>query len=226
VRAIIKKPARRYTPGRSQNRETAVSQYFVVHPQNPQARLLARASEIVAAGVLVVYPTDTTYALGCQIGDKAALERIRQIRRLDKDHHFTLTCRDLSEIATYARVNDQSFRILKQLTPGPFTFLLPATREVPRRLVHPKKKTIGLRVPDYPIALGLLEALGSPMMTTTLRLPGDETALTDPEEIRERVSGQVDAIIDGGTCGIEPTTVVDLTGAAPVVVRQGAGTFH
>jgi tRNA threonylcarbamoyl adenosine modification protein (Sua5/YciO/YrdC/YwlC family) len=203
-----------------------VSQYFVIHPDNPQPRLLARAAEIVAGGGLVAYPTDTTYALGCQIGDKAALDRIRQIRRLDKDHHFTLTCRDLSEIATYARVDDSSFRILKRLTPGPFTFLLPATREVPRRLVHPKKKTIGLRVPDHPIALGLLGALGKPMMTTTLRLPGDLAALTDPEEVRDRLGGQLDAIIDGGRCGIEPTTVVDLTGAVPVVERQGLGVFE
>jgi tRNA threonylcarbamoyl adenosine modification protein (Sua5/YciO/YrdC/YwlC family) len=200
-----------------------LSQYFVIHPSNPQARLLARAAEIVAGGGLVAYPTDTTYALGCQIGDKGALERIRQIRRLDKNHHFTLACRDLSEIATYARVNDASFRLLKQLTPGPFTFLLPATKEVPRRLVHPKKKTIGLRVPDHPIALGLLAALGASMTTTTLRLPGDETPLTQPEEIRDRLGSQVDAIIDGGACGIEPTTVVDLTGPVAEVIRQGLG---
>lgn len=203
-----------------------MSQYFVIHPDNPQPRLLARAAEIVAGGGLVAYPTDTTYALGCQIGDKAALDRIRQIRRLDKDHHFTLTCRDLSEIATYARVDDASFRILKRLTPGPFTFLLPATREVPRRLVHPKKKTIGLRVPDHPIALGLLGALGTPMMTTTLQLPGDMSPLADPEEVRDRLGGQVDAIVDGGGCGIEPTTVVDLTGGVPVVERQGLGVFE
>lgn len=210
----------------SRNEERDVSQYLVIHPSSPQGRLLSRAAEIVVGGGLVVYPTDTTYALGCQIGDKGALERIRMIRRLDKHHHFTLTCRDLSEIATYARVDDASFRILKQLTPGPFTFLLPATREVPRRLVHPKKKTIGLRVPDHPIALGLLEALGAPMMTTTLRLPGDDTPMTDPEDIRDRLDGQVDVIIDGGACGIEPTTVVDLTGSVPEVVRQGLGRFE
>lgn len=202
-----------------------MSQYFTIHPENPQPRLLKRAAEIVAEGGLVVYPTDTTYALGCQIGDKGALERIRQIRRLDKHHHFTLACRDLSELATYARVADASFRILKQLTPGPFTFLLPATREVPRRLIHPKKKTIGLRIPDNPIALGLLEALGAPMMTTTMLLPGHLHPLADPEEIRDRLQSSVDAIIDGGHCGVEPTTVLDLTDAVPEVVREGLGEF-
>jgi len=202
-----------------------LSQYFAIHPSHPQQRLLARAAEIISAGGLVVYPTDTTYALGCQIGDKAALERIRQIRRLDKHHHFTLACRDLSEIATYARVSDVNFRILKQLTPGPFTFLLPATREVPRRLVHVKKKTIGLRIPAHPIALGLLEALGEPMMTTTMLLPGDLRPLADPEEIRQRLERSVDLIIDGGSCGEASTTVVDLTGPEPQVVREGLGEF-
>jgi tRNA threonylcarbamoyl adenosine modification protein (Sua5/YciO/YrdC/YwlC family) len=202
-----------------------LSQYFSIHPANPQARLLARAAEIVSAGGLVVYPTDTTYALGCQIGDKAALERIRQIRRLDKHHHFTLACRDLSEIATYARVSDGNFRLLKQLTPGPFTFLLTASREVPRRLVHAKKKTIGLRIPGHPVALGLLEALGAPMMTTTMRLPDDPLPLSDPEEIRDRLERQVDLIIDSGSCGITATTVVDLTGDRPEVVREGLGEF-
>ncbi|MEQ8859242.1 MAG: L-threonylcarbamoyladenylate synthase [Pseudomonadales bacterium] len=202
-----------------------MSQYFAIHPQNPQARLVSRAAEIVRSGGLVVYPTDTTYALGCQIGDKNALERIRQIRRLDKGHHFTLACRDLSEIATYARVSDASFRLLKQLTPGPFTFLLPATREVPRRLVHAKKKTIGIRIPDHPIALALLEALDVPMMTTTMKLPGDPLPLADAEEIRERVQGSVDLVIDGGGCGLESTTVLDLTGNQPEVVRQGLGRY-
>lgn len=202
-----------------------MSQYFAIHPTHPQPRLLKRAAEIVAAGGLLVYPTDTTYALGCQIGDKAALERIRQIRRLDKHHHFTLACRDLSEIAAYARVSDQDFRILKQLTPGPYTFLLTATREVPRRLVHAKKKTIGIRVPEHPIAQGLLEILEMPMMTTTMQLPGDLTPLGDPEEIRERLESAVDAIIDGGSCGLVPTTVLDLTGNQPEVIRQGVGEF-
>ncbi|MFU8813966.1 MAG: L-threonylcarbamoyladenylate synthase [Pseudomonadales bacterium] len=202
-----------------------MSQYFAIHPDNPQPRLLARAVDIINGGGLVVYPTDTTYALGCQIGDKAALERIRQIRRLDKHHHFTLACRDLSEIANYARVSDVNFRILKQLTPGPFTFLLPATREVPRRLVHVKKKTIGLRIPGHPVALGLLEALGAPMMTTTMQLPDDLLPLADPEEIRERLEHSVDLIIDSGGCGEASTTVVDLTGPQPQVVRQGLGEF-
>jgi len=202
-----------------------VSQFFSVHPTHPQQRLLSRAAEIVAAGGLVVYPTDTTYALGCQIGDKQALERIRLIRRLDDRHHFTLTCRDLSEIAIYARVNDANYRILKHYTPGPFTFLLPATREVPKRLVHPKRRTIGLRVPDHPIALGLLEALGGPMMTTTMQLPEDAFPLNDPEDVRDRIGNAVDVIIDGGTCGLEPTTVVDLTGDVPQVIRSGLGEF-
>ena len=200
-----------------------MSQIFSVHPTHPQQRLLSQAAEIVARGGLVVYPTDTTYALGCHIGDKNALERVRKIRRLDKNHDLTLICRDLSVLGTYARVDNVAYRILKRLTPGPYTFLLPATREVPRRLVHPKKKTIGLRVPDNPIALGLLDALGEPMMTTTMQLPGDELPLADPEEIRERLEHQVDLVIDGGIGGIEPTTVVDLTVSGGEVVRQGAG---
>jgi tRNA threonylcarbamoyl adenosine modification protein (Sua5/YciO/YrdC/YwlC family) len=202
-----------------------VSQFFAVHPTHPQQRLIARAAEIIAAGGLAVYPTDTTYALGCHIGDKSALDRIRQIRRLDEGHHFTLACRDLSEIAVYARVDNSGFRLLKQLTPGPYTFLLPATRETPRRLVHPKRKTIGLRVPEHPIAQALLATLGEPMMTTTMQLPGDELPLSDPEEIRDRLGKLVDVIIDGGACGVLPTTIIDLTGAAPELVRQGQGEF-
>lgn len=202
-----------------------MTQYFSIHPTHPQQRLLARAADIIRNGGLVVYPTEATYALGCQIGDKDALERIRALRRLDKQHHFTLTCRDLSEIATYARVSDPSFRLLKQLTPGPFTFLLPATREVPRRLVHPKKKTIGIRVPDHAIARGLLEELAAPLMSTTMLLPGDLAPSGDPEDLRERLGSQVDLIIDGGGCGIVPTTVLDLTGAQPQVIRQGLGEF-
>ena len=202
-----------------------MSQFFSVHPTHPQQRLLNQAAEIVAKGGLVVYPTDTTYALGCHIGDKNALDRVRLIRRLDKNHDLTLVCRDLSELGSYARVDNAAYRILKRLTPGPYTFLLPATREVPRRLVHPKKKTIGLRVPDNPIALGLLEALGEPMMTTTMRLPGDELPLLDPEEIRERLENAVDVVIDGGFAGVEPTTVVDLTVTGGEVIRAGAGEF-
>ncbi|HEX7037403.1 MAG TPA: L-threonylcarbamoyladenylate synthase [Pseudomonadales bacterium] len=202
-----------------------MSQFFSIHPENPQARLLTRAAEIVSRGGLVVYPTDTTYALGCQIGDKSAVDRIRQIRRLDKHHHFTVACRDLSEISMYARVSDSNYRILKQFTPGPFTFLLPATREVPRRLVHEKKKTIGLRIPNHPVALGLLELLPYPITTTTMSMPGEDVPLADPEEIRARLEHAVDLIIDSGHCGVVPTTVVDLTGDNPHVVRPGAGEF-
>lgn len=203
-----------------------MSQFFVMHASHPQPRLLRRAAEIIQAGGLVVYPTDTTYALGCHIGDKTALERIRQIRRLDKRHHFTLTCRDLSEVSTYARVDNANYRVLRRLTPGPFTFLLPASREVPRRLVHPKRRTIGLRIPSNPIARQLLESLGQPMMTTTMRLPGRDTALGAAEDIRERLEKAVDLIIDGGHCGVVPTTVVDLTDQYPVVTRQGLGVLE
>ena len=203
-----------------------MSQYFVIHPSHPQRRLLQQAAEIVRAGGLVVYPTDTAYALGCHIGDKQSLDRIRQLRRLDKNHHFTLTCRDLSEISLYARVSDASYRILKHFTPGAFTFILPATREVPRRLVHPKRKTIGLRIPDNAIALGILEALDEPMMTTTMRLPDHEDPYTDPQEVRADLEGSVDLIVDGGGGGVLPTTVVDLTGDAPEIRRQGMGVFE
>ena len=201
-----------------------MSQYFSVHPSHPQQRLLQRAAEIVAAGGLAAFPTDTTYALGCHIGDKQALDRIRQIRRLDKHHHLTLMCRDLSEISVYAQVDNANYRILRHLTPGPFTFLLPATREVPRRLVHPKRRTIGLRVPDSAISTGLLAILGEPMMTTTLRLPEDDLPMSDPEEIRAALEKRVDVIIDGGDSGLIPTTVVDLI--AGEVIRQGLGEFE
>jgi tRNA threonylcarbamoyl adenosine modification protein (Sua5/YciO/YrdC/YwlC family) len=203
-----------------------MSQYFSVHPSHPQRRLLVRAAEIITAGGVVVYPTDTAYALGCHIGDKQSLDRIRQIRRLGDKHHFTLICRDLSAISLYARVDDASYRILKHLTPGPFTFVLPATREVPRRLVHPKRKTIGLRIPDNAIALELLELLDQPMMTTTMRFPDEEVPLSEPEDIRARLEQSVDLIIDGGPGEVEPTTVVDLTGSVPEVTRQGAGVFE
>ena len=203
-----------------------MSQFFSVHPTHPQQRLLVRAAEIIQNGGLAVIPTDTTYALGCQLEDKQALERIRGIRRLDKNHLLTLMCRDLSEISVYARVTDANYRIIKHFTPGPFTFLLPATREVPRRLIHPKRKTIGLRVPANPIALQLLEALGAPVMSTTMRLPGDELPLSDPQEFRDRLEQLVDVIIDGGVCGLVPTTVVDLTSDVPKVLREGLGEFH
>ena len=202
-----------------------MSQYFVVHESHPQQRLIGRAAEIVKTGGLIAYPTDTAYALGCHLGDKRALDRIRQVRRLDKGHLLTLACADLSALATYARVDNASYRLLKHYTPGPFTFLLPATREVPRRLVNPKRKTIGLRVPDNAVCQALLEAVGEPMMTTTLRLPDDEYPLTDPEDIRTLLEHQVDAVLNGGWGGIEPTTVVDLTDT-PTVIRQGLGAFE
>ena len=197
-----------------------------IHPHNPQGRLLTQGAELIRAGGVVVYPTDSTYALGCHIGDKGALERMRAIRRLDRRHLFTLVCRDLSEISSYARVNNASYRILKHYTPGPFTFLLTATREVPRRLTHPKRRTIGLRIPDHAVALGLLEELGEPLMSTSLILPNDSIPLSDAQDIVGRLAGQVDLVIESGTCGLEPTTVVDLTGELPAVVRPGVGRFE
>jgi tRNA threonylcarbamoyl adenosine modification protein (Sua5/YciO/YrdC/YwlC family) len=198
-------------------------QVLKVHPDNPQLRLIGQAAAVVRRGGVIVYPTDSCYALGCQIGDKAAMERIRRLRNLDVDHEFTLVCRDLSDIATYARVGNREYRFLRKLTPGPYTAILPATREVPRRLQNPKRRTIGLRVPDHPIVHMLLEVLGEPLMSVTLIVPGSDLPLTDPEDMREILKGQVDLIIDGGNCGYEPTSVVDLTAEAPVVVRRGKG---
>jgi tRNA threonylcarbamoyl adenosine modification protein (Sua5/YciO/YrdC/YwlC family) len=200
-----------------------MSDYLSIHPENPQQRLIAKAAEIVRKGGVIVYPTDSVYAIGCHIGDKQAMDRIRSIRQLDKNHNFTLMCRDLSELASYARVDNSAFRSLKAQTPGPFTFILPATSEVPRRLMHPKRKTIGLRVPDSPIAQALLEELGEPMMSVTLIMPGDEYPLSDPYDIRAALEAHVDLLIDGGHCGLEPTTVVDMTGPVPEVTRQGMG---
>ncbi len=200
-----------------------MAQFLQIHPENPQARLISQAVEVLRRGGLIVYPTDSAYALGCHIGDKMALDRIRAIRRLDKNHNFTLMCRDLSELATYARVDNKDFRLIKKHTPGPYTFILPATAEVPRRLMHPKRKTIGMRVPDTPIALALMAELGEPLMSSSLILPGDSEPLTDPEDVRSALEHQVELIIDGGFCGLEPTTVVDLTGSSPVVTRQGCG---
>jgi len=200
-----------------------MSQFFVVHPGNPQKRLIHRAAELLRAGGVVVYPTDSCYALGCHLGDKQAMERISRIRQADKDHNFTLVCRDLSEIASYARVDNHTFRLLKAHTPGPYTFILPASREVPRRLQHPKRKTIGIRVPDHAVPRAMLAELGEPVMSSTLMLPGDDAPLTDPEEMRARLEHQVDLVMDGGPCGFEPTTVVDLTGETPGVLRTGRG---
>ena len=202
-----------------------MSQYFSIHPQNPQARLIKRAVEIIRAGGIIVYPTDSCYALGCHIGDKAAMERIRVIRDIDERHHFALVCRDLSELGTYARVDNQQFRLLKAMTPGSYVFILEATRELPKRLQHPKRKTIGLRIPDHPVVSALLKELDEPLLSSTLLLPGDEMPHTDAEEIRDRLEHQVDLILDGGSCGVEPTTVVDLTGPAPVVTREGKGSL-
>lgn len=203
-----------------------MSQFFSIHPDNPQHRLVRQASEIVRKGGIIVYPTDSAYALGCHIGDKKALDKIRQIRQLDKNHNFTLMCRDLSELSVYAKVDNQLYRSLKAHTPGPYTFILEATSEVPRRLMHPKRKTIGLRVPGNPIALALLEDLGEPIMSVTLIMPGDEYPLTDPYDIRDTLEHHVDLIVEGGYCGLEPTTIVDLSGDAPVIIRQGMGQFE
>lgn len=203
-----------------------MSQFFSIHPDNPQHRLIRQASEIVRKGGIIVYPTDSAYALGCHIGDKKALDKIRQIRQLDKNHNFTLMCRDLSELSVYAKVDNQVYRSIKAHTPGPYTFILEATSEVPRRLMHPKRKTIGLRVPGNPIALELLEDLGEPIMSVTLIMPGDEYPLTDPYDIRDMLEHHVDLIVEGGYCGLEPTTVVDLSGDTPVIVRQGMGQFE
>jgi tRNA threonylcarbamoyl adenosine modification protein (Sua5/YciO/YrdC/YwlC family) len=200
-----------------------VSQFFSIHPQNPQPRLIRNTVEILNNGGLIVYPTDSCYALGCLIGNKAAMERIRRIRRLDEKHHFTLVCRDLSEISTYAKVDNVAYRMLKARTPGPYTFLLKATHEVPRRLQTPKRNTIGLRVPDHAVTQALLARLDQPLMSSTLLLPGEALPMTDPLEMREHLEHEVDLIIDGGFCGIEPTTVIDLVDGAPQVLRHGKG---
>lgn len=203
-----------------------MSQFFTIHPDNPQLRLIHQAVEIIRQGGVIIYPTDSAYAIGCHIGDKKALDRIRQIRHLDKHHNFTLVCRDLSELALYAKVDNQVYRTLKANTPGSYTFILEATSEVPRRLMHPKRKTIGLRVPANPIALALLEELGEPLMSVSLIMPDDEYPLTDPYDIRDMLERRVDLIIDGGFCGLEMTTVVDLTGDTPEIIRQGVGQFE
>ncbi|NND60285.1 MAG: threonylcarbamoyl-AMP synthase [Gammaproteobacteria bacterium] len=200
-----------------------MSHYLEIHPSDPQPRFVARAVDIIRAGGVVVYPTDSCYALGCEVGNKAAMGRIRRIRESEKDHHFTLVCADLSEIASYGRVDNSQYRLLRALTPGPYTFILVATREVPKRLQHPRRKTIGIRVPDHPVPQAMLEKLGQPMMSSTLVLPGDDRPLTDPVEIEERLGNRVDAVIASGNCGIEPTTVIDLAGPQPEIVRRGLG---
>ena len=200
-----------------------MSQFFSIHPQNPQMRLITQAVAMIRMGGVIAYPTDSCYAFGCHIGDKAAMEKISRLRQTDKNHNFTLVCRDLSEIATYAKVENSAFRLMKSLTPGPYTFILKATHEVPRRLQNPKRKTIGLRVPDHPIVRALLEALGEPIMSSTLILPGKTLPETEPEAIREALEKHIELIIEGGQCGVEPTTVIDLLGDVPQILRHGRG---
>lgn len=200
-----------------------MAQLFTVHPDNPQPRLIRQAAAMVREGDVIAYPTDSSYALGCHLGDKNASQRLRQIRGVDEHHYFTLMCRDLSEISHYARVNNVQFRQIKHNTPGSYTFILNATKEVPRRLQHPRRSTVGLRIPDNAIALALLEELGEPLLSTTLILPGDDGPLGDAEEIRERLDRQVDLVLDGGSVGNEPTTVIDLTGDVPDLLRRGKG---
>lgn len=200
-----------------------MAQVFSIHPQNPQARLIRQAVEIIRKGGIMAYPTDSSYALGCQIGDARALERIRAIRQAGPEHNFTLVCGDLSELARYARVDNQDYRLLKRFTPGPYTFILPATREVPRRLQHPKRKTIGLRVPDYPIVSALLAELGEPIMSSTLWLQGDDLPLNDAHDIEERIGHALDLIIDAGPCDLAPTTVLEISHGQVELLRQGKG---
>ena len=200
-----------------------MSQYFTVHPTHPQPRLINQAAAIIRAGGVIAYPTDSCYAIGCQIGDKDAMQRLRNIRKIDDKHHLTLMCRDLSEIATYAQVDNVQYRLLRKLTPGSYTFILRATREVPRRLLHPRRKTIGMRVPQHAVAQALLAAVGEPLLSATLSLPGDAQPLNDGEEIRARLEHALDLVLDSGSCGVEPTTMVDLTGAAPELLRRGKG---
>ena len=200
-----------------------MSQFFTLHPTHPEARLVKRAVDIVRKGGLIAYPTDSCYALGCHIGDKSAMERIRRVRGVDDRHHFTLVCRDLSDIGTFAKVNNAQYRLLKAHTPGSYTFILEATRELPRRLAHPKRATVGVRVPEHPVTHALLTELNEPLLSSTLMLPGDENPLNDAESIRARLEHEVDLILDGGVCGIEPTTVIDLSGAEPILIRKGKG---
>jgi tRNA threonylcarbamoyl adenosine modification protein (Sua5/YciO/YrdC/YwlC family) len=200
-----------------------MAQLFVVHPVNPQVRLLRQAAQILDHGGVGAIPTDSCYALACHLDDKAAVDRIRAIRRLGERHLLTMMCRDLSDLGSYAKVDNATFRVLKDVTPGPYTLILEATREVPRRLSHPSRRTIGLRIPDHPVALGLLDVLGQPLISTTLQLPGDELPLNDVDDIRARLDHLVDFVLDAGPCGIEPTTVVDLSGAEAVVIREGKG---
>lgn len=202
-----------------------MAQFFEIHPTHPQRRLVRQAAEIVRGGGLIAYPTDSCYAFGCQIGDKPAMERLRRVRGVDEKHQLTLMCRDLSEISVYAVVDNAQYRLLRATTPGSYVFILRATREVPRRLMHPRRRTIGVRVTSHPVARALLEELGEPMLSATLALPGDAAPLSEAQEIRSRLEHQVDLVIDGGVCGVEPTTVIDMSGAEPRVVRAGKGSL-
>lgn len=200
-----------------------MSQFFVIHPDNPQLRLIRHAVEIIEAGGVIAYPTDSAYALGCHLGNKDGADRIRQIRKLTDKHNFTLVCRDLSDIATYAKLDNWQYRLIKSHTPGPYTFILTATSEVPRRLLHAKRRQIGIRVPNNNIALALLQELSEPLMSTTLQLPNDEAPMNDPYEIRDLLEKHLDLVIDGGFCGLDPTSVVDLSVEPPVILREGCG---
>jgi len=200
-----------------------MAQYFHIHPDNPQSRLIRQAVEIVRRGGVVAYPTDSSYALGCHIGDKEAMGRIRRIRQVGSEHNFTLVCSDLSELSTYAKVDNDVYRLLKRFTPGPYTFILAATRETPRRLQHPRRRSIGLRVPDYPIVTAILENIGEPIMSSTLILPGEELPLNDAEIIREKLEHEIDLVIDGGPCGLQPPSGVDLISGVPRILRAGKG---
>jgi tRNA threonylcarbamoyl adenosine modification protein (Sua5/YciO/YrdC/YwlC family) len=202
-----------------------MAQFFSIHPKNPQPRLVKRAADILRKGGLIAYPTDSCYALGCHIGDARAVGRLRRLRGVDDKHHLTLMCRDLSEVSVYAVVDDPRFRLLKAATPGSYTFILRATREVPRRLLHPRRKTIGVRVPQHPVAQALLAELDEPVLSSTLILPGELLPLSDASDIRERLEQGVELVIDAGSCGVEPSTVIDLTGNEPLVLRQGKGSL-
>jgi tRNA threonylcarbamoyl adenosine modification protein (Sua5/YciO/YrdC/YwlC family) len=200
-----------------------MAQFFSVHPDNPQVRLLKQAVQLLNQGSVLAVPTDSSYALVCHLDDKTAVDHLRRIRGIDDKHHLTVLCRDLSELANYAKVDNRQFRALKQATPGPFTFILEATKELPRRVSHPQRKTIGLRVPDHKVLQALLDMHGAPLLAATLILPLEQTPLNDPEEIRERLEHEVGAVIDAGACSLEPTTIIDLCGDAPQVIRYGQG---
>ncbi|MDT5025352.1 MAG: hypothetical protein QOE61_1778 [Micromonosporaceae bacterium] len=200
-----------------------MARYFDVHPDNPQARSIRQIVDVIRDGGLIVYPTDSCFALGCQMGNRGGLDRIRQIRHLDDRHHFTLVCRDFAQLGQFVKISNSVFRLVKASTPGSYTFILPATREVPRRLLHPKKQTVGVRIPDHPVAQALLAELGEPMLSSTMLLPDQDEPMTSGWEIKERLDHVVDAVIDSGDCGVEPTTVVDLSGDEPEIVRRGAG---